>query len=414
MFNTLTADDITIVPLFTAQGYFTQTVIPAEMGLEGAITRRDGRTIRYTRTLSEHPYLAQVARERVQTALAELAVSPDHAAVALIGHGTRRSAESRSATEAQAQTLRAGSLVAQVEAVYLDDSPEIAEIYTLTSAPTLIAVPYFVALGSHTTRDVPRALGLAEGQTRGQINGRTVYYTPPVGTDDALQTVILELAREAGAPLPIAKPDPAHKTGASAWGCFPAAGRDHLIAQLHENGTLQFGELRATLDAGGAVRVSPLQQANGDGNENEDQVFHTPADLRAFLRENPFRPLMSATGLKTGWQVTLESPDMLHALIETIYPCAVADWAAARVGTFKVNTLAAVAARQTGMYRHVAQLSADERAALVDRVCGGCVRQPTWFEDTLQTDSRAGEKAIIPCPEPCNFWLSCAVGRGES
>ena len=33
--DTLTADDMTIVPLFTAQGYFTQTVIPAEMGLTG-------------------------------------------------------------------------------------------------------------------------------------------------------------------------------------------------------------------------------------------------------------------------------------------------------------------------------------------------------------------------------------------
>src|SRR5215813_8298367 len=58
--HSLNADDITIVPLFTAQGYFTRTVIPAEMGLDGAITRRDGRTLRYTRTLGEHPYLGFV------------------------------------------------------------------------------------------------------------------------------------------------------------------------------------------------------------------------------------------------------------------------------------------------------------------------------------------------------------------
>ena len=62
MISTLTADDITIVPLFTAQGYFTQTVIPAEMGLSGQLTERTGRTIRYTPTLSEHPYLSQVVR----------------------------------------------------------------------------------------------------------------------------------------------------------------------------------------------------------------------------------------------------------------------------------------------------------------------------------------------------------------
>jgi sirohydrochlorin cobaltochelatase len=48
--NSISATDITVVPLFTAQGYFTQTVIPAEMGTG----------FRYTRTLSEHPDLARI------------------------------------------------------------------------------------------------------------------------------------------------------------------------------------------------------------------------------------------------------------------------------------------------------------------------------------------------------------------
>src|SRR5262245_48052676 len=67
--HSLPADDITIVPLFTAQGYFTRTVIPAEMGLEGVITQRAGRTLRYARTLSEHPYLAAIVRRRVEDTL---------------------------------------------------------------------------------------------------------------------------------------------------------------------------------------------------------------------------------------------------------------------------------------------------------------------------------------------------------
>src|SRR5258708_32025973 len=64
--HTLTANDVTILPLFTPQGYFTRTVIPAEMGLNGALTTRDGRILRYARTLSEHPYLAQVVDRRLQ------------------------------------------------------------------------------------------------------------------------------------------------------------------------------------------------------------------------------------------------------------------------------------------------------------------------------------------------------------
>src|SRR5438128_2234908 len=69
VFDSLEATDITVVPLFTAQGYFTQTVIPTEMGLTGAITQRDGRIIRYTRTLSEHPYLGGIVRQRINDAV---------------------------------------------------------------------------------------------------------------------------------------------------------------------------------------------------------------------------------------------------------------------------------------------------------------------------------------------------------
>src|SRR5688572_3717410 len=70
VFNTLTADEITIVPLFTAQGYFTQTVIPAEMGLDGPVTVRDGRTIRYTEALSvEVEHIAQAIRDQIWSSI---------------------------------------------------------------------------------------------------------------------------------------------------------------------------------------------------------------------------------------------------------------------------------------------------------------------------------------------------------
>ncbi|MCC6805248.1 MAG: cobalamin biosynthesis protein CbiX, partial [Anaerolineae bacterium] len=122
--DTLAAADVTIVPLFTAQGYFTRTVIPAEMGLDGAVTRRGGRTLRYTPTLGEHPYLARAVRQRVADALRLSGADPASAAVAIIGHGTRRSPESRGATEAQAAQVR--DLTAESIAVFLDDSPSIA------------------------------------------------------------------------------------------------------------------------------------------------------------------------------------------------------------------------------------------------------------------------------------------------
>ena len=55
-----TASDVTVVPVFMSEGYFTSEVIPAEMGLDGPVTRQKGRTIRCTRPVGVHPALAGI------------------------------------------------------------------------------------------------------------------------------------------------------------------------------------------------------------------------------------------------------------------------------------------------------------------------------------------------------------------
>jgi sirohydrochlorin cobaltochelatase len=387
VFHTLTADDITIVPLFTARGYFTQTVIPAEMRLTGTITERDGKVIRYTRTLGEHAYVSSIVRQRVEEGLRVFNTSPGKIAVAIIGHSTRRNPESRKATEAQADLIRATGLVAEVVAVYLDDTPSIPDVYRMTTAPNLIAVPYFLASGSHTTIDVPARLGLQSIDAPGKVDDRTVYYTQPVGEDDELSEVILELAREAGMSL-------RESSSGSAWGCFPAGGRDEFIGVITKADMMRFVELQLKPDE---VRVW--------GDESAGEVITTPNVLRERVREHPFRPLATAVGLRGGWCVPIDSGEMLHAVVETVYPGAIADWVAQRRGEFKANTLAETLARQTGNYRKLRDLSQTKQAEFVGEVCGACVRHPTWYDSQLSE---------IPCVEACNLWLSTALNEVSS
>ncbi len=406
--STLAADDITVVPLFTAQGYFTQTVIPAEMGLVGPLSLRDRRTIRYTRTLNEHPYLAQMVQRRVRDALDAFQLDGAQTAVAIIGHSTRRNPESRKATEAQAEQLRALGWVAQVQAVYLDDAPEIAEIYRLTSAPNLIAVPYFLALGSHTTIDVPAALALEPGRQQGSVAGRRVFYTAPVGVDPALQGVIVELAREAGgigddaltpSPSPSGRGEPGEFIATSLevgtvsddWRGFPAVGREALWQAVNAAGVLRFGGLRLT-----------AEEVRAWGDDAATDVIVSPGELRTRVREHPFRSLPTSDDLPGGWRVPVSSSAGLHGAVETIYPGAAADWAAERAGTFRVTPLKAVAARQTGMYRRLEAPSAGRELETNERACGYCVRVPTWFYGVTPPGR-------LPCPEPCNHWLSTAL-----
>lgn len=382
VFDTLTADDITVIPLFTARGYFTQTVIPAEMRLEEAVTRHDGKTIRYARTLNEHPFLSTVVRQRVVDTMRQYQLAPESTAVAILGHSTRKNPESRKATEAQADQIRAAGLVREVVDAYLDDTPEISEIYSMTSAPTVIAVPYFLALGSHTTIDVPEALGLEPGQREAVIQGRRVLYTDPVGKDAALRDVMVELAKEAGAPLYA-------EQQLSAWAGFPSAGRDQLVQAVLSAGELPFGQLTLT----------PTEVGCGD---SAAQTFTAPAELRQFVRTTPeFRPLPTENNLPGGWRVPISDPTMLYAVVETVYPGVVAHWAAEKKGTLNVTPLDQLIERQTGMFRDLAVFSAAENAAAVESICGHCVLSPRW---ALQYGS-------LPCPEACPIWLAEALER---
>jgi sirohydrochlorin cobaltochelatase len=377
--DTVSADDITVVPLFTANGYFTQTVLPAEMGLTGKYTQRARQIIRCTSPLNEHPYLAQIVRKRVEDTLAAYALPPEATAVAVIGHSTRRNRDSRKATEAQAQTLRDTALVMQVEAVFLDDSPAINDIYTLTSAPNLIAVPYFLAAGSHTTLDVPRALSLEVGVSQGMVQGRRVFYTPPVGVEDHLLNVILALAQEAGMQVNTAQPG-------NAWRGFPTVGREALLAAVAEAAVLRFGELSLS-----------LEKVHVWGDDAATERINTPAELRDYVRENPFRSLATAKNLPKGWYVQIDTPDQLHAVVETVYPGAVA------AGTLSIRSFDATVERQTGMYRALKGMPNHLQAGVVTQVCAACVCQPLWFTDA-QTD-------LLPCPEPCNHFLSAALEK---
>jgi sirohydrochlorin cobaltochelatase len=379
--DTVVSGQVVVVPVFTAAGYFSNQVVPAEMGLEGEITQRADRTITYTRTVGEHPYLTQIVQQRIEDVLNTHQLDPQQVAIALIGHGTPRSPESRDATRQQAELLRNRQWAAEVVDVYLDDTPYIPSIYTSTQAPVIIAVPYFLAPGSHVTHDVPAALGIAPDQVPTQVNGRQVYYTPPVGTDEVICRVILELARDTGLPFD-------ENASQNVWGGFPQVGADQLFAAVRKKGIMRFGQIQLSQS-----EVKPLH------SKDTDEVLDNPVALRQRVREQPFRPLAVSDDLPKGWRVPVTAPDMLPAVVETIYPGALADWAANRAGRFNPGSLRTVSERQVGMFRdvHLMPPSAVENA--VNTICRRCVRHATWFYQQSPTDA-------IPCPEPCNWWLS--------
>ena len=202
--------------------------------------------------------------------------------------------------------------------------------------------------------------------------------------------MILDLARDTGLAF-----EP--QAVASAWAGFPIVGRDTLLNELESGRTLRFGQLLVSRD-----RVW-----HGERSRSSRSI-QSPAALRQLIREAPFRPLPSSADMPGNWHVALQSPSDAHAVLETVYPGMVADWAASQKGKLKTTSLRTLSQRQLGMFREIDKLSPAVIQATAQKICGSCVRHPSWLL------AQSAQKKGLPCREACNLWLSAARKRGEA
>ena len=381
--SSISATDITLVPLFTAQGYFTQTVIPTEMGLTGQITQQDGRIIRYAQPPVYHPKIQHIVQARIDDAINKYHLTPSEVGIAIIGHSTRKNPSSRKSTEHQADILRQTEIYGSVITAFLDDDPEIITIYDRIDQPTIIAIPLFLAMGSHTTIDVPEAMLLPANSNDGFVNGKQVIYTLAIGDNNDLTDLILDLAHDVDAPLYDPHPQK------SAWDNFPRGGWDRLQARLMDEKTVTIGDLHIT--------------PKGVHVVDDDQPIvsiTSPTQLRNLVRENPFRPLMTAKVTPKGWFAPAQSLDEVCAIIETIYPALITHLFVDEA--YHTTPISKTIDRQTGIYRELVNVDETQIQHITNDICGECIRQPTWHN---------GISSPIACDEACNWWLSNALEK---
>jgi len=190
--DAFTARDVTVVPVFMSNGYFVRQVIPREMRLDGRLTRVDGRLIRYTRALGDHPSLAHVV---VQRAL-EAGATPDDA-IAVLGHGTPRDPGSAQNIYRQAEQVRQLGCFREITTVFIDQDPNMRDVFSRVEAPRVVMVPLFIADGWHVGETIPEDMQLDhQGQ---RPDGRTLLYAGAAGTHPLVADVIYEMVAEAAA-----------------------------------------------------------------------------------------------------------------------------------------------------------------------------------------------------------------------
>jgi sirohydrochlorin cobaltochelatase len=204
------------VPLFISEGYFTEEVIPRELGFpagERSMTRGN-QTIFYCGPIGTHDSMTEVllarAREIVTKYPFPRPPKPAETALFIAGHGTGNNENSRKAIERQVELIRARNLFAEVYPSFMEEDPKIGECFTMAQAPNIVMVPFFISDGLHSFEDIPMMLGepekfvksrLAAGQPTWrnptERKGKRVWYAPSIGNEAHIPDVILERVKEA-------------------------------------------------------------------------------------------------------------------------------------------------------------------------------------------------------------------------
>ena len=191
--DTVESDEVYVVPAFISEGYFTQQVIPRELGLEGPVTRKGSKTVRYAGPLGTFEGMPEVILERTQDLMRGKEVS-GRTALVLLGHGTDLNKSSGGVIYLNACRIRERGSYDLVEVGFLDQEPEIGEVVANVEAENVILIPVFIAEGWHTRETIPEDLGLT-----GEVTVRedkTIFYGAPVGTHPSMANLLVARARE--------------------------------------------------------------------------------------------------------------------------------------------------------------------------------------------------------------------------
>ncbi|MFB6168026.1 MAG: CbiX/SirB N-terminal domain-containing protein [Haloferacaceae archaeon] len=218
--RTVEADEVYVVPLFISEGYFTEQVIPRELRLEDwevsewdsdglsadSATLSAGdvdKTVHYCGPVGTHGSMTDVLVRRAESVTGDPDVGPGFG-FAVVGHGTERNENSAKAIEYHADRIRERGRFDEVQALYMDEEPEVDDVTDYFESEDVVVVPLFVSDGFHTQEDIPEDMGLTDDYRTGydvpaDVDGHRIWYAGAVGTEALTADVVLERAAEAGA-----------------------------------------------------------------------------------------------------------------------------------------------------------------------------------------------------------------------
>jgi sirohydrochlorin cobaltochelatase len=215
LFDSEPISEVCVVPNFISEGYFTQTVVPRELELNGRITRRsNGQVWKYCEPVGNHSAMTELLVKRTREVAPD--TDPAETTLVIVAHGTDLNENSAVAAKREAEKIRRLGKFAEVLNVYMEEPPLASDWRKLTKTRNVVVVPFFISDGLHSYEDIPRLIGIVRATdgdrsrpglappatVRGEIfqhnpyeiDGRQLFYAPSIGTDPGFADIIIEQA----------------------------------------------------------------------------------------------------------------------------------------------------------------------------------------------------------------------------
>jgi len=146
--------EVYVVPNFISEGYFTQTVIPRELELNGRLTKRSsGQIWKYCDPVGNHLLVTKLLLKRAEEVAQD--ADPAETSLLIVAHGTDLNENSAVAAKRAAEKIRALGKYAAVLNAYMEEPPLVSDWQKLTSTPNVVVVPFFISDGLHSYEDIP-------------------------------------------------------------------------------------------------------------------------------------------------------------------------------------------------------------------------------------------------------------------
>src|SRR6266480_1981826 len=126
LFDPESIREVYVVPNFISEGYFTQTVVPRELELNGRTTKRpNGQIWKYCEPVGNHPMMTELLLKRAR----EIApgVDPTETSLLIVAHGTDLNENSAVAAKREAEKIRELGKYAAVLNVYMEEPPLVSD-----------------------------------------------------------------------------------------------------------------------------------------------------------------------------------------------------------------------------------------------------------------------------------------------